>query len=62
MSGRHRQVMCALHLSTGAAVESVNQWRRSNLFTKGVVKGMELYGVLSFRSSGMLLLGQMNMH
>jgi hypothetical protein len=48
-SGRHWLATCALHLLTGAAVESANPWRRSNLFMKNVVKEMNLYGVISFK-------------
>ncbi|KAL3592376.1 hypothetical protein D5086_011016 [Populus alba] len=48
-SGRHWLATCALHLLTGAAVESANPWRRSNLFMKNAVKEMNLSGVLSFK-------------
>lgn len=45
MSGRHKQVMCALHHLIGAAVASASQWRRLNMFMKSVVKGMQPFGV-----------------
>ena len=48
-SGRHWLATCALHLLTGAAVESANPWRRSNLFMKNAAKEMNLSGVLSFK-------------
>lgn len=46
VSGRHRQVTYVLHRSIGAAVESVNRWRRLNMCTQNVVKEMEPFGVL----------------
>lgn len=49
-SGRHRQVMCALHPLIGAAVVSASQWRKLNLFMKSVVKGRQLFGVHCSRS------------
>lgn len=49
-SGRHRLVTSALHRSTGAAAESANRWRKSNLFMKSAVKEMELSGVHYFKS------------
>uniref|UniRef100_A0A2P2K813 Uncharacterized protein MANES_02G158400 n=1 Tax=Rhizophora mucronata TaxID=61149 RepID=A0A2P2K813_RHIMU len=49
-SGRHRQVMYALHHLTGLAVESANQWKKLNMFMRNAVKGMELCGVLYFKS------------
>jgi hypothetical protein len=38
-----------LHL-IGAAVESASQWRRSRMFIRSVVKGMELFGTLYIES------------
>jgi hypothetical protein len=55
--GRHKQVMCALHPLTGAAVESANRWRGSNSFMKNVVKETDLYGVLSFKLDGIVFGG-----
>ncbi|KAL6179769.1 hypothetical protein ACLB2K_046440 [Fragaria x ananassa] len=52
VSGRHRQVMSALHHLIGAAVVSASQWRRSNLFMKSVVKGMQLFGQQHFDYGG----------
>jgi len=46
VSGRQKQVTYVLHPLTGAVVESASQWRRSNMCTQSVVKGMELFGVL----------------
>jgi len=46
VSGRQKQETYVLHPLTGAAVESASQWRRSNMCTQNVVKGMELFGVL----------------
>lgn len=46
VSGRHRQAMYVLHHSIGAVVEFANRWRKSSLFTRGAVKGMQLFGVL----------------
>lgn len=38
-----------LHRLIGAAVESASRWRRLNMSTQNVVKGMELFGVHCFR-------------
>lgn len=49
VSGRHRQATSVLHHLIGAAAVSASLWRKSNLFMKNVVKGMELFGVPCFR-------------
>lgn len=49
-SGRHRQGMSVLHRLIGAAAVSASPWRKSNLFTRSVVKEMEPFGVHYFKS------------
>ncbi|KAK9271421.1 hypothetical protein L1049_027011 [Liquidambar formosana] len=46
VSGRHRRVMYALRHLIGAAVEFASQLKRSKMFMQGVVKEMQLFGVL----------------